>query len=86
MPWCNDCSRFWNPSSMGRDGTCPTCGRVLASTSSRPVPGLPAEERSALASAPEVSTRIPWHFWVLVVALAVYLGWRLVQLIGWVLG
>ena len=24
----------------------------------------------------------PWHFWLLVVALAVYLGWRLVQLIG----
>lgn len=23
--------------------------------------------------------RIPWHFWVMVVAVAFYLGWRLVQ-------
>jgi hypothetical protein len=27
--------------------------------------------------------RAPWHFWVLVVAAVVYLGWRLVQMIGW---
>ena len=30
MPYCDDCSRFWNPSSMGSGGECPTCGRVLA--------------------------------------------------------
>lgn len=30
MPYCDDCSRFWNPSSMGAGGECPTCGRVLA--------------------------------------------------------
>ena len=30
MPWCEDCSRFWNPPSMNRDGSCPTCGRVIA--------------------------------------------------------
>ena|SRR5205807_8140982 len=30
MPWCEHCSRFWNPPSMNRDGSCPNCGRVIA--------------------------------------------------------
>ena len=30
MPWCEDCSRYWNPPSMGRGGECPTCGKVIA--------------------------------------------------------
>ena len=25
----------------------------------------------------------PWHFKLLVVAVVVYLGWRLLQLVGW---
>ncbi len=50
MPWCEDCAKFWNPPSMPPDGTCPTCGRVIAE--------LP-------------DTKVPWHFWVLVAALAV---------------
>ena len=29
------------------------------------------------------STKAPWHFWVLVVALVAYLGWRLVEVIIW---
>ena len=27
--------------------------------------------------------RAPWHFWVLVVALVAYLGWRLVEVVIW---
>jgi hypothetical protein len=30
MPWCDDCARFWNPTSMRSGGECPTCGRVIA--------------------------------------------------------
>lgn len=30
MPWCDDCSRFYTPTSMNRDGTCPTCGSSIA--------------------------------------------------------
>ena len=26
--------------------------------------------------------KVPWHFWIVVMALAAYLGWRLVQGIG----
>jgi len=30
VPWCEDCSRFWNPPSLSDRGECPTCGRVIA--------------------------------------------------------
>lgn len=65
MPWCEDCARYWSPNSLPPDGSCPSCGRVIA-------------------EAPE-SARVPWHFWVLVVAVAVYLGWRVVQGVQWLL-
>jgi hypothetical protein len=29
VPWCDDCSKFWNPPALGPNGECPTCGRVL---------------------------------------------------------
>jgi len=32
------------------------------------------------------ATKVPWHFWLLVVALVVYLGWRAIQGIGWLAG
>jgi hypothetical protein len=28
----------------------------------------------------------PWHFWLMVAALTIYLGWRLVQGIMWAIG
>ena len=67
MPWCEACSRFFTPSSMGTDGSCPSCGRVLAA---------PVTE--------EAVPKAPWHFKLLVAAVAVYLGWRLVQVIAWI--
>ena len=36
MPWCDDCSRFWNPNSLPPDGACPTCGRVLLKPGEHP--------------------------------------------------
>ena len=62
MPWCDDCSRFWNPTSMGTGGECPTCGRVIA--------------------APQ---KVPWHFKLMLLALAVYLGFRAWQGVAWAL-
>jgi hypothetical protein len=52
---------------MRPDGTCPSCGRVLAD----PV--------RAELDAP----RAPWHFKLLVAAVVVYLGWRVLQLVAW---
>ena len=36
MPWCEDCSRFYNPPSMSAGGECPSCGRVIATAVSTP--------------------------------------------------
>jgi hypothetical protein len=65
MPWCEDCARYLTPTSLGPDGTCPTCQRQLAD--------------------PKKAPRVPWHFWLLLIALVLYLGWRLVQGIDWVI-
>ena len=35
MPWCEDCSRFWNDSSVGEAGECPSCGKVVTTTRRR---------------------------------------------------
>jgi hypothetical protein len=67
VPWCESCSRFYNPSALAADGTCKTCGQFIAE---------PPE-------AGESDSKVPWHFWLLVVALVLYLGWRLVQTIIW---
>lgn len=66
MPWCDECSHFYNPNTLTAEGDCPEGHHVEE----------PPEEPEA---------KLPWHFWLLVVALVLYLGWRLVQLIGWLL-
>jgi hypothetical protein len=38
MPWCDDCARFWNPTSMREGGECPTCGRVIAESKEMKAP------------------------------------------------
>lgn len=55
---------------MNADGSCPSCGNVLADPS------------AVIVEAPKA----PWHFKLLVAALIVYLGWRLLQLIAWIVG
>jgi len=71
MPWCETCSRFLNPNTLEPDGSCPTCGRQVAE---------PATPHAATRQ------KAPWHFKLLVLATVIYLGWRLVQLIEWVVG
>lgn len=34
----------------------------------------------------EVPSKVPWHFWLLLLAAGIYLGWRLVQGIMWGVG
>jgi hypothetical protein len=70
VPWCEDCSKYLTPTALNDDGTCPTCGRPVGEI----------EERAA-EEIDDEST--PWHFKLLVGALAIYLGFRLVQVIGW---
>jgi hypothetical protein len=34
----------------------------------------------------EAPEKVPWHFWLLLAAATIYLGWRLIQGIGWLAG
>ena len=76
MPWCDNCSAYRAPTALDRDGTCPACGGAVAKDS---YADKIVEDKT------ETKAGIPWHFWVMLVALAIYLGWRLIQGIGWVI-
>jgi hypothetical protein len=92
MPWCETCSKFWTPSSMNTDGSCPTCGRVLPvaeppvtppTSTTPPEPADPKEPKKLdLKELAGEDAKAPWHFKVLMVLLIVYLGWRFIQLAG----
>lgn len=71
MPWCEPCHRFFTPTSLRADGTCPACGELVAQTGSSGGP-------PALTTA-----RAPWHFKALVLALVLYLGFRAWQGLSW---
>ena len=77
MAWCGSCERYLTPATLAADGGCPSCGSVVehpveraAPTAGPPGPGTPADVGVE---------RIPWHFWLLLAAASVYLGWRAVQ-------
>ena len=90
MPFCEDCAKYWAPSGMNEDGSCPTCGRVLeapriASTvpENRRVTADNLDLRSLARGDgldADSDAKAPWHFKLLVVALCVYLSWRVIDL------
>ena len=88
MPWCERCSRFWNPNSVGVDGTCPSCGRPLPAPAAvvRVADPAPADRPSPASAdaGPDDDVKAPWHFKLLVAVTVVYLAWRAVEMIGWV--
>jgi hypothetical protein len=80
MPWCEDCAKFWTPSSMSADGSCPSCGRVLQVPD--PAAAAPVTAQNLdLRKLAGKEAKAPWHFKVLMALLVIYLGWRLVQLV-----
>lgn len=84
MPFCEDCAKYWTPSAMNDDGTCPTCGRkveapVVQSTITARTLDLKKLAAGESGDADDVAA--PWHFKLLMVLLAAYLGWRFVQLL-----
>ena len=68
MPFCEDCDKYYTPTSLSVGGTCPKCGRTLYDS---------GDERDGKA-------HLPWHFKLLLAAFTVYMGWRLVQGGEWV--
>ncbi len=79
MPWCEDCAKYYAPSAMNTDGTCPSCGRVveapLATSKNLNL------RRLAESAEDDADARAPWHFKLLIALLAVYLTWRIVDLL-----
>ncbi len=85
MPFCEDCAKYWAPSAMREDGSCPTCGRTLehgTGTGAQTAVAPGSIDGKTLRELAGKDAKAPWHFKLLVVALIVYLGWRLVSLIG----
>jgi len=87
MPFCEECAKYWAPSAMREDGSCPGCGRVLeaprlASTTPthRRVTAENLDIRRLAGDDVDPDAKAPWHFKLLVVALVLYLGWRVVDL------
>jgi len=85
MAWCVPCQRYLTPGALAEDGSCPACGGAVEHRA--PVSGRAGGGSGAAVSSPEEAgasaasehDRVPWHFWLLVVAAVVYLGWRAVQ-------
>lgn len=82
MPWCDECSRFLTPTSLGAGGECPGCGRVVAEAAADPA----GDGGGGAGGEPGDEPEVPWHFKLLVVATALYLAWRAVQGIVWLVG
>ena len=88
MPWCEECAKYWTPSAMTVEGTCPACGRSLEAQKpvtapvSQPITAknLDLHKLAAGEHGNEADAKAPWHFKLLMVLLALYLGWRVVDL------
>ena len=65
---------------MNDDGTCPTCGRVVEAPVRQPITAKNIDLRKLAAEDGEEVAKTPWHFKLMMVLLALYLGWRIVQL------
>jgi hypothetical protein len=74
VPWCERCDRFLNPNTVQADGTCPVCGRAVEG---------PAVTVEASGAEDDDDFKAPWHFWVMIAAAVIYLGWRFVEGVWW---
>ncbi len=83
MPWCDDCSKFWNQPDMGAGGTCPSCGRVLvAPAGGGGEAGAPAPTEHGTTTLTKAKGA-PWHFKLMVLGVTVYMIYRIYWLIEW---
>ena len=76
MPWCEPCARYFAPSALQEDASCPACGEVIDVQT--PVNVGKVNLRALASNGEQEST--PWHFKLLVGALIVYLTWRVVSI------
>lgn len=60
MPYCDDCDRFLNPSTLTVDGECPNCGRVVEEAgAAKPPPKAPWHFKLLLVA---ICIYLGWRF------------------------
>jgi hypothetical protein len=80
MPFCEDCAKYWTPSAMNEDGSCPSCGQTLEAPQRASLVTAKNVDVKKLASSEGDDAKAPWHFKLLVVLTAGYLIWRFIEL------
>lgn len=65
MPYCEPCEKYLAPSAANPDGSCPTCGDAVESTTA------------------VRTSKIPWHFWLVLIAASGYVGFRAIEGMIW---
>ena len=90
VPWCSTCDRFLSPPTVTPDGSCPSCGRPVEPGRSHtpdgaaePPPGSNGRAEGA-SSAEEEFAPVPLHMKILGASVVMYLGYRFLQGVGWV--
>jgi hypothetical protein len=83
VPWCETCDRFLSPPTVTSDGRCPTCGRAVEPGRAHRA-GDPPKDGDAPKAGEEELPPVPLHMKVMGGALVVYLGYRFLQGVEWV--
>jgi hypothetical protein len=91
VPWCKTCDRFLNPPTVNPDGSCPHCGQFVEPGHAHEAAEYRGEVDPAEAAAQEWDrdadkTGLPWHLKLILLALALYLGWRAYEALAWTIG
>ena len=85
MPWCEECAKYWAPSAMNEDGTCPGCSRPVEAPQRAPIITAKNLDLRKLAKGGDPDAdddeKAPWHFKLLLVLLVIYLVYRTIDLI-----
>jgi len=82
VPWCQTCDRFLSPPTVTSEGTCPTCGRPVDPGRARS-PDPSAEPGGNPGAGEEELPPVPRHLKFLGAAMVVYLGYRFLQGVEW---
>lgn len=84
MPWCETCDRFLSPPTVTPEGNCPACGRpVKPGRAHAADPSAPGEPGDASGPGEEELPPVPRHLKFLGAAMVVYLGYRFLQGVEW---
>ena len=81
MPWCEECARYFTPSAMKEDGSCPSCGRLVEEpkvASTITAKNLDLRKLAVGEGGDPDDAKAPWHFKVLMAMLVIYLVWRFI--------